>query len=348
MADFNPPRPIPWYRTPLASADFKSLHQRSDWLGALQTGGYLGVLTLTGTAAFLAAGRLPIPVVLLLILLHGMMYAFLINAVHELVHGTVFRTRFLNAFFLRVFAFLAKNNFRMIEESHARHHRYTLHQPDDLEVVLPAGQVLLKHFLLTGIINPMAVWPSFSSTIRFARDRFEGEWELTLFPPGSPARRATVRWARILLAGHGLILVVSLYFHLWLIPVLITLGPFYGGWLQSACNGTQHVGLQDDVSDFRLCCRSFTINPVLQFLYWHMNYHIEHHMYAAVPCYRLGRLHRLIQHDLAPCPHGVIETWKEIAAIQKIQQTNPAYEHVALLPGTYAPANVNLIPANGP
>ena len=42
-------------------------------------------------------------------------------------------------------------------------------------------------------------------------------------------------------------------------------------------------------------------------------------MYAAVPCYNLGRLHRLIKHDLPPCPHGLAATWLEIAAIQKRQ-----------------------------
>jgi fatty acid desaturase len=90
--------------------------------------------------------------------------------------------------------------------------------------------------------------------------------------------------------------------------------------------------LQDDVPDFRLCCRTFTLNPVVQFLYWHMNYHIEHHMYAAVPCYRLGRLHRLIKHDLPPCPAGLLATWREIAAIQAIQEIDPEYQHVAPVP----------------
>jgi fatty acid desaturase len=162
--------------------------------------------------------------------------------------------------------------------------------------------------------------------------RIEGEWETRLFPAGSAERRAFVNWQRTMIAGHTVLILGSIYFHLWLLPVLVTLGPFYGGWLQSMANGTQHVGLQDDVSDFRLCCRTFTVNPVIQFLYWHMNYHIEHHMFAAVPCYRLGRLHRLIKHDLAPCPHGLIATWREIAAIQKIQETDPTYEHVALIP----------------
>ena len=98
------------------------------------------------------------------------------------------------------------------------------------------------------------------------------------------------------------------------------------------CNNTQHAGLQDDVPDFRLCCRTFTLNRFAQFLYWDMNYHIEHHMYAAVPCYNLGRLHQLIKHDLAPCPHGLAATWKEIGDIQKMQKADPEYQHVMPLP----------------
>jgi len=63
-----------------------------------------------------------------------------------------------------------------------------------------------------------------------------------------------------------------------------------------------------------------------------MNFHIEHHMYAAVPCYRLGALHRAIRHDLPPCPHGLVDTWREIAAIQRLQEADPGYQHVAPLP----------------
>jgi fatty acid desaturase len=324
------PRPIAWYRSSLDKKDFKSLHEKSDFLGWLQTLGYLGVLVATAGLALYSANHWPIGVVLLLVLLHGTFCAFLINAVHELGHGTVFQTKFLNAVFVRVFAFFGWINFEMFGTSHARHHRYTLHQPDDLEVVLPA-KIIIRQMLVVGIINPKAFW-GLKSALKVARGKFTGEWELKLFPAGSPERTAAVNWARILLVGHGLIIAFSIYFHLWLLPILTTFNSFYGGWLQALCNNTQHIGLQDDVSDFRLCCRTFTLNPFVQFIYWHMNYHIEHHMFAAVPCYKLGRLHRLIQHDLAHCPHGIIATWQEIAAILKIQETNPNYQYVAPVP----------------
>ncbi len=59
---------------------------------------------------------------------------------------------------------------------------------------------------------------------------------------------------------------------------------FYGLWRHWLCNNTRHIGLQDNVPDLRLCCRTIRLNPLVQFLYFHMNYHTEHHMYASVPC----------------------------------------------------------------
>jgi fatty acid desaturase len=201
---------------------------------------------------------------------------------------------------------------------------------------------IIRDMIVGGIINWRAPWWGLSNTWRVACGNFKGEWELKLFPVGSPERAAGIRWARFLLIGHAIILAFSIYFHLWILPFLTSFSGFFGGALQTLCNSAQHVGLQDDVSDFRLCCRTFTVNPFVQFLYWHMNYHIEHHMFAAVPCYRLGRLHRLIKHDLPPCPHGLVATWKEIGAILEIQKADPDYQHVAPLP---APQNREVVPA---
>jgi fatty acid desaturase len=63
-----------------------------------------------------------------------------------------------------------------------------------------------------------------------------------------------------------------------------------------------------------------------------MNYHTEHHMYPTVPCYHLACLHRAIVADLPPCPHGLLQTWREIAAILRKQRDDPAYRHIAIIP----------------
>ena len=176
---------------------------------------------------------------------------------------------------------------------------------------------------------------SLSWHLRYMRQEFAGDWELKLFPESNPERRRSVaQWSRTILMGHALLLIVSLCLKLWMLPVVISLAPFYGAWLLFLCNNTQHVGLQDNTSDFRLCCRTFIPNPLVRFLYWHMNYHTEHHMYVGVPCYRLGKLHKLIQGDLPPTPHGILATWREIGAILKKQKEDPSYQYAPPLPGT--------------
>jgi fatty acid desaturase len=185
------------------------------------------------------------------------------------------------------------------------------------------------------LFNPWELYARLKQYVRLSLGRLEGPWENHLFPPFAlEQRRSVFNWARLHLIGHGVILAVSLYFGLWQIPVLLTLAPFYGGALQWLCNNAQHTGLQDNVPDYRLCCRTIILNPFLRFLYWHMNYHTEHHMYAAVPCYNLGKLHEEIEADLPHCPRGLGETWQGITAILARQKVDPAYQYVAELPSS--------------
>ncbi|MEO6760390.1 MAG: fatty acid desaturase [Saprospiraceae bacterium] len=323
---------ITWYRSPLPPGAMKMLQTRSDIKGAIQTLGCLGLLICTAALALYSFGHWPWWITLIAVFLHGTVGSFGIDAVHELGHGTVFKTKWLNVFFCRVFAFLGMINHEMFQASHTRHHRYTLHPPDDLEVVLPM-RFMLKQFLRAGFVNKDYCWCSFHETWRVAHGRFMGPWEATLYPEGQPELRAAqIQWARFLLVGHATVLVVSLIMGWWLLPILVSLSNFYGGALFFFCNNTQHIGLQDKIGDFRLCCRTFTVNPLVRFLYWQMNYHIEHHMYAAVPCYNLKKLHKLIETDLPPTPHGLIATWKEIYDIQLRQEMDPSYQHQAPVP----------------
>ena len=58
---------------------------------------------------------------------------------------------------------------------------------------------------------------------------------------------------------------------------------------------TQHAGLAEDVLDHRLNSRTVYMNPIFRFLYWNMNYHVEHHMFPMVPYHALPRLHEAMQ-----------------------------------------------------
>jgi fatty acid desaturase len=326
-------RKITWYRSPVDRAVLAQLNQRSDLQGLFQTLGHLALLVLTSAAAFYAAGRLPVIVLLLILFLHGTFFAFLLNGFHELCHKTVFKNKALNVFFLQLFSFLGWNNPVLFWASHQEHHKYTLHPPDDLEVVLPI-KLTLKDFLKSAVINPWDFYGRLKGYLRLSFGRLEGEWENALFagPEKAALRRSLFIQARLHLLLHALLVAVSLYFGVWLIPVLVTLAPFYGGWLLFLCNSTQHIGLVDKTSDYRLCVRTIILNPFVSFLYWRMNYHTEHHMYAAVPCYNLKKLHAVIREDLPHCPVGLVETWKEIIAILKKQEVDPGYQYVAELP----------------
>jgi fatty acid desaturase len=323
---------VAWYRSPVDRPTLDRLNQRSDWLGLRQTLGYLFLIALTATAAFYTAAHYAWPALLLVLYIHGTFYAFLLNGFHELVHKTVFKTKWLNTVFLYVFSFLAWLDPIFFWASHQEHHKYTLHPPADLEVVLPA-RLTVTDFLKIVIVSPWGFVVRMKGVVRLCAGRVDGEWANYLFPASDPARRRKLySWSRILLAGHLLLTAVSLYFGVWLLPVLFTLGAFYGSGLQWLCNNTQHTGLQDNVADFRLCTRTILLNPFLRFLYFQMNYHIEHHMYAAVPCYNLKRLHAAIQADLPSSANGLIATWRELIPILKQQSVDPTYQYVVKLP----------------
>ena len=332
MAGSQPDVEIPWYRTPIGKEKLRDLTRRSDGRGFLQVLPHLALVVIYAAAAFYAAARLPRWTLLPILFVHGSLFAFLANGFHELTHGTVFKTKILNTVFLWIFSFLCWNSHVAYKASHTRHHLYTLHPPRDLEVVLPM-RLTLGGFLLSAIIDPVGFYGSVSATARIALGRLSGEWEHALFPESDEAqRRRLFTWARITLTGHALIIVVSAVTGLWLVAVLTTGAIFYGRWVFFLNTYSQHTGLQDKVPDFRLCTRTIKHNPALQFLYFHMNFHTEHHMYASVPCYNLGRLRKEIDRDM-PASRGMLGAWQEIIGILKRQRTDPAYQYVYQLPG---------------
>ena len=94
-----------------------------------------------------------------------------------------------------------------------------------------------------------------------------------------------------------------------------------------------HCGLCSDVPEFRKCVRTITLNPINEFLYWHMNWHLEHHMFVTVPCYNLPKLNKVVAEDV-PKPRTMLRAWKEMREICRKQLEHPTYEY-----GTPVPAS---------
>ena len=128
-------------------------------------------------------------------------------------------------------------------------------------------------------------------------------------------------------------LLIALITGLWALPLIFTAPSFIANWLSYLVGLTQHCGLRDNSPDFRKNTRSVKLNPLASFLYWRMNWHIEHHMYAGVPCYNLKKLHLEIADDM-PKPRTLLEAWREMRQTWKRQKIAPDYQFDTPLPPT--------------
>lgn len=337
---------VTWYRSPIDKAQLTELMQRSDARGWLQTLLHLGWFATTACIAYVVFAGIDAsnawwraPLLLVALFVHGTMGPFMgLVAIHELQHRTVFESRSLNAFFEKLYAFISWSDYVWYEASHPRHHMATCHRAHDGEVVLPQRFSLRRWQVWLGLLAwyPPATWARLVLVWRHAHGRIEGEWNQHVLPASDIAlRRRHRHWARTLLIGHGLLAAAFvLSGHAFLI-VVVTFGTFYCSWLGFLCGLPQHYGLNANAADFRLNTRTFTCSWLTAFYYWNMQYHLEHHMYPAVPFHRLPKLRKAIAHDLPDAPHGLAATWRELLAIRDRTRSDPSYRFVPNLP----PAN---------
>ena len=156
-------------------------------------------------------------------------------------------------------------------------------------------------------------------------------WGAELFAEQPEARKKAVNWARFVLAFHMLVIGTCIAMGQPILAVLISGHIFFGNALHYFVGTPMHIGLQSNVNDFRKCTRTITLDPLSSFLYWRMNWHIEHHMYAAVPCYNLKKLHKVVAEDM-PKTRSLVGSWKEIREIWKKQLEDPDYAYDTPLP----------------
>ena len=334
---------IDWYRTPVDRAQLAELMQRSNLRGWLQTLAHLGLFLTTGALAYTAflnvdAGNWvwSVPVLLGALFVHGTIGPFMgLIAIHELQHRTVFRSRRLNAFFEKVYAFISWSDYLWYQQSHALHHQATCHAAYDGEVVLPVRFSLRRWRVWLGLLawNPETTWQKLKLVWHHANGRTFGAWYDHVLPDADPAlRRAHRNWARTLLVGHAVLAAVFALSGHWFLIVVFTIGTQYCGWLGFLCGVPQHYGLNADVPDFRQNTRTFTCSWLPAFYYWNMQYHLEHHMYPAVPFFNLPKLRKAIEHDLPPAPHGLRATWREMLTIRRHMLADPQYRFVPPIP----------------
>ena len=335
MSEIRKELRIKWYRCPIDPTVLRELSKPSDLQGFKMALGHLGLWLLTGLLSFYFAIEQLWLGFLLMIFLHGTVGTFFSAPHHELCHGTVFKTKRLNEIFLRIFSTLGLQNFHIYKMSHSYHHRFTLHRIADKEVVLPKTPSLrflyllqLFTFNITGGFESRGLFPTMRGLFRVAADRMEqpyNEWGTELYAEFPEERLKAVHWARYLIAVHLSFAVFAVLIGYPILILIVSLHPFIGNWLRYFVGAPMHCGLRSDVSDFRKCVRTITLDPISEFLYWHMNWHLEHHMFAAVPCYNLKKLYEAVSEDM-PKPRTLISSWQEMLEVVKQQEADPAYE----------------------
>ena len=312
-----------WYRANIDKKEFKQLCKKSDWQGFKHMIIYFSSLFLFGYLAYVTWGTWWS---LLFFIIYGNIWGCSDAIWHETGHRTAFKSKFWNDFFYYIASFM--DNFEPIRwrYSHYHHHTYTqFNDPVDFEIHVKKPTDLIVFF---------SHYIPFSGFIFFKNSL---QWETIKHAFGVTTEVMKVcipeneRWkCRLSAWSHLSIWIISIassvYFQSWL-PVLYVLLPnFYGKTLVMLMGLTQHAGLREDKRDHRYTTRTVYLNPVLSFLYWHMEYHVEHHMFPQVPSHNLPKLHAMIKDQLPPARKGLLGAYKEIIPALIKQAKNPDYQ----------------------
>jgi fatty acid desaturase len=326
---------IAWYRCPIERKKLRRLAEPSDVQGLLQSLGHLGVWVITGLTAYYLFTTQRWLGFAAALFLHGTVAAFFTAPHHELCHTTVFKTKWLNELFLRIYSLFGWLNYHVYKFSHSYHHRFTLHLDGDREEVMPATPSLRFLYLvqlftvnITGGYQSRGLIPTLKNFIEISLNRMDNpfnSWGSELYEGHPDERAKAVRWARLVVLFHLGVIAGAVAIGEPIIAVLVSGSVFIANWLRYFVGVPMHCGLRSGVADFRKCVRTIKLDPLSEFLYWHMNWHLEHHMYASVPCYNLKKLYHAVAGDM-PEPRTLIGAWREMRETWRRQRTDPGYE----------------------
>ena len=326
-----------WYHTSLPRARIKELIRRRDGPAIRDTALWVALhLVLAAGGILLWGSWLAVP----FWIAYGVLYGSACDSRwHECGHGTAFRTRWMNDVVYHIASFQVMRNPVNWRWSHARHHTDTIIVGRDPEIALTHPvSLILKALAYVGVVE---VWMSLRVLARNAAGRLSPD-ERDYIPEAEQPK--AVFWARVHMATYAAAVAASLAMLAsgmgWrsAIPLLlIGGGRIYGCWHMVLTGLLQHGGLAEDVLDHRLNSRTVLMNPVSRWIYWNMNYHVEHHMFPMVPYYALPALHAEIGHDLPPPNTSIWSAYREMVRAVLRQRREPGYYLRRTLPPTARP-----------
>ena len=299
-----------WFSPKIDRKRLKELSKRSDLPGLIHFVIYFASLIFFGYLSYVFWGTW---FFLLFFFLYSTIYTFAVANGHETVHRTAFKTRWINEVFCYISFFQLHSEPLGFRWSHTFHHSNTLQTEGeyDHEIEVSRPTDLLKFFLkfipLTDLFYIHQ--SSFVNTTKLA---------LGIMNPGSKItapkdqQKKITRNARVILFIWFLIIIVSFYFNTWWPIIFYFLPTFVGRPLHFAVNVTQHLAAKVDIKDHRLSSYTIILNSILSFYYWHMEYHIEHHLFPMVPSYNLKKLRKEIENELPKPFNGLFDFYKKV------------------------------------
>jgi fatty acid desaturase len=319
-----------WYHAEVPRARMKQLMRRSDGPALRDTAIWFALLIGAGIGGGLlwdSWACAPFFVV------YGVLYGTASDSRwHESGHGTAFRTPWLNDALYQVASFMNMKEPTFWRWSHARHHTDTIIVGRDREIAAMRPPDLLK--LIVNVVGLRDAYDTAISVLRHAAGRLTAE-EVTFIPDSE--RHRVYREARAWLVIYAAVIALAVALGSVLPLMYVGLPTLYGRWLTALFGVSQHAGLAEDVLDHRLNARTIRMNPVLRFLYWNMNYHVEHHMFPMVPYHALPALHAEVAHDL-PTPYpSLLAAYREIVPTLWRQWHEPGYYVRRALPNGASP-----------
>ena len=281
----------------------KRLTQRSNAKGLLQLSAHLALLLLAAMA--MQASRDSIWL-LLSLPLYAALLIFLFAPLHETIHYTVFRTRWLNNLVAAPIGFLLLLPFQAFRVFHYVHHRHTQNPERDPELLDMKPLQGRYWWYLTGL----PTWWQSLQTI----------WQHALVGVSETYieerhHAMIVREARLHLAGYALLLLLSLVLSsdflwwYWILPALVG-QPMLRLYLLA-----EHSGCDFSTNMLENSRTTYT-QPWINFLAWNMPYHAEHHYLASVPFHALPALHAYTGQRVKYRGDGYYRVNREIAARQ--------------------------------
>lgn len=329
-----------WYQSPVPHKAMRELLARKDGPAIRDTLLLFVILLITAIATILLWGT------------YWVIAPYLVYAVfygtssdsrwHECGHGTAFRTDWLNNLVYEIASFMVMRESIVWRWSHIRHHSDTIIVGRDPEIQIPRPPNLKS--LLFSLVNLEGYKTYYLSLIRHSFGNISAT-EKTYVPESEYQKIYSN--ARICLALYLLIIISAVALQSWIPIFLFMLPQFFGNWLMIIHNTTQHAGLAENVLDHRLNCRTVYMNPISRFIYWNMNYHVEHHMFPLVPYHALPSLHKLVKEDCPPVYPSILSAWKEIVPTLLKQQKDPGYHIKRKLPAAQKQQRSNVIESGG-